>query len=63
MNDATDLIRRLEELAAWHRAVAERAGTASVWEARLRTDEELARQAADHRFVDPQRPPGIQVGR
>ena len=42
-------IEKLEELAAWHRAVAERAGAAWVWEARLRTAEDLERQAADIR--------------
>lgn len=39
-------VERLEELAAWHRAVAERAGSAWVWEARLKTAEDLERQAA-----------------
>jgi len=44
-----ETIEGLEELAAWHRAAAERAGAAWVWEARLRTAEELERQAADTR--------------
>ena len=39
-------IERLEELAAWHRINAEHAGSAWVWEARLRTAEDLERQAA-----------------
>jgi hypothetical protein len=39
-------IRRLEQLAAWHRARAEHAGSTWVWEARLRTAEDLERQAA-----------------
>jgi hypothetical protein len=42
-------IERLEELAAWHRAIAERAGAAWVWEARLRTAEDLEHQAANMR--------------
>src|ERR1700683_2235355 len=44
-----ETIKRLEELAAWHRAVAERAGSAWVWEARLLAAEDLERQAADAR--------------
>ena len=39
-------IERLEELAAWHRTNADHAGSAWVWEARLRTAEDLERQAA-----------------
>jgi len=39
-------IERLEELAAWHRINAEHAGSTWVWEARLRTAEDLERQAA-----------------
>jgi hypothetical protein len=50
MSDETArTIDQLEALAAWHRAVAERAGSAWVWEARLRTAEDLERQAADVR--------------
>jgi hypothetical protein len=45
----TETIERLEELAAWHRVIAERAGSAWVWEARLRAAEDLARQVADAR--------------
>ena len=44
-----ETIKRLEQLAAWHRAAAERAGAAWVWKARLRTAEDLERQAADIR--------------
>jgi hypothetical protein len=44
-----ETVERLEELAAWHRVIAERAGSAWVWEARLRAAEDLARQAADAR--------------
>jgi hypothetical protein len=39
-------IETLERLAAWHRINAERAGADWVWEARLRTAEDLERQAA-----------------
>jgi len=42
-------IERLEELAAWHRINADHAGSAWVWEARLRTAEDLERQAAELR--------------
>ena len=38
-------IERLESLVAWHRINAERAGADWVWEARLRTAEDLKRQA------------------
>jgi hypothetical protein len=41
-----ETIVRLERLAAWHRIKAERAGALWVWEARLRTAEDLERQAA-----------------
>ena len=41
-----ETIERLERLAAWHRINAERAGALRVWEARLRTAEDLERQAA-----------------
>jgi hypothetical protein len=41
-----EAIERLERLAAWHRIRAERAGADWVWEARLRTAEDLERQAA-----------------
>ena len=32
---------RLRELAAWHREQAERAGSPVIWDARLRTAEDL----------------------
>lgn len=41
-----DTIDDLEALAAWHRINAEHAGSAWVWEARLRTAEDLERRAA-----------------
>jgi len=41
-----EAIERLERLAAWHRINAERAGADWVWEARLRTAEDLERRAA-----------------
>jgi hypothetical protein len=42
-------IARLEELAAWHRVNASHAGSAWIWDVRLRTAEDLERQAADLR--------------
>jgi hypothetical protein len=38
--------RRLRELADWHRAYAERAGNPAIWDARLRTAEDLEAEAA-----------------
>jgi hypothetical protein len=38
--------RRLRELAAWYREFAERAGNPTIWEARLRTAEDLEAEAA-----------------
>jgi hypothetical protein len=46
---ATNSIERLEELAAWHRANANHAGSAWIWDARLRAAEDLERQAAELR--------------
>jgi hypothetical protein len=40
-----ETIERFEKLAAWHRINAERAGADWVWEARLRTAEDLERRA------------------
>jgi hypothetical protein len=37
--------RRLRELAAWYRQFAELAGNATIWEARLRTAEDLEAEA------------------
>jgi hypothetical protein len=44
-----ETIRKLEELAAWHRINADYAGADWVWEARLRSAEDLERQAAEIR--------------
>ena len=38
-----ETFKKLEKLAAWHRIKAERAGADWVWEARLRTAEDLER--------------------
>jgi hypothetical protein len=46
-------IKRLEELVAWHRINAERAGADWVWEARLLTAENLERRAAKLRAQLP----------
>ena len=35
----------LRKLAAWHREFAERAGNPAIWEARLRTAEQLEAEA------------------
>jgi hypothetical protein len=43
----SETIERLERLAAWHRINAERAGADWAWQARLRTAEDLERQAAE----------------
>jgi hypothetical protein len=43
---ADKTIEKLEQLAAWHRVIAERAGSAWVWEARLLAAEDLERQVA-----------------
>jgi hypothetical protein len=37
--------RKLRELAMWYRAFAERAGNPAIWEARLRTAEDLDAEA------------------
>jgi hypothetical protein len=41
MNDP----RELRKLAAWYRTFADRAGDPVIWEARLKTAEELEREA------------------
>ncbi len=48
-------VERLEQLAAWHRANADHAGSSWVWEARLRTAEDLERRAALLRAHPPRR--------
>ena len=45
-----ETIKQLERLAAWHRITAEYAGADWVWEARLRTAEDLERRAAEMRI-------------
>jgi hypothetical protein len=63
--DAIDTIDELEELAAWHRLNAERAGSSWVWDARLRTAEDLERRAAElrTRHVPERRPARHTAGR
>ena len=46
-------IKKLEKLAAWHRINAEYAGADWVWEARLRSAEDLERRAAEIRTQLP----------
>jgi hypothetical protein len=38
--------QKLRDLAAWDRQFAERAGNPAIWEARLRTAEDLEKKAA-----------------
>ncbi len=38
-------LRELRKLAAWYREFAERAGNPAIWESRLRTADELRREA------------------
>ena len=45
MSDINTSVERLEALAAWHRGNASHAGSVWVWDARLRTAEDLERQA------------------
>lgn len=42
---AMDPAEKLRELASWYRDYAERAGSAAIWEQRLRTAEDLEREA------------------
>lgn len=44
-------IERLEQLAAWHRLTADHAGSTWIWDVRLRTAEDLERQAAGLRAL------------
>ena len=37
---------KLRDLASWYRQFAERAGNSAIWDARLRTAEDLEKQAA-----------------
>ncbi|HYM73409.1 MAG TPA: hypothetical protein VET89_10525 [Stellaceae bacterium] len=37
---------KLRELASWYREYAERTGNAAIWDARIRTAEELEAEAA-----------------
>ena len=39
-------IERLRELASWYREYAERTGNAAIWDARIRTAEDLEAEAA-----------------
>jgi hypothetical protein len=40
-----DKAQKLRKLAAWYREFADRAGNPSIWDARLRTAEDLEREA------------------
>ena len=51
--DNTPKAQNLRRLAMWYRAFAERAGNPAIWEARLRTAEDLDAEA--HRLEQSQR--------
>jgi len=53
-----DQVEKLRDLASWYREFAERAGNPSIWDARLRTAEDLEREAdnIEARYEDA---PGI----
>jgi hypothetical protein len=51
--NSSEIIKKLEKLAAWHRINAEYAGAEWVWEARLRSAEDLERRAAEIRTQLP----------
>ena len=42
-----DQAQKLRDLASWYREFAERAENPAIWDARLRTAEELEREAAN----------------
>jgi hypothetical protein len=42
-----DQAQKLRELAGWYREFAERAGNPCIWDARLRTAEDLEREAGN----------------
>lgn len=46
---AETTLETIERLATWHRLTAEHAGSAWVWDARLKTAEHLERQATQLR--------------
>jgi hypothetical protein len=41
-----DQARKLRDLASWYHEFAERAGNPAIWDARLRTAEDLEREAS-----------------
>jgi hypothetical protein len=50
-------IERLRELASWYREYAERTGNPAIWDARIRTAEDLEAEATrleDRRCVEPE---------
>jgi len=53
-----DQVEKLRELAAWYREYAERAENPAIWDARLRTAEDLEREAEAMRFAEPRRMQG-----
>ena len=45
-NSGPRTAEELRELAAWYRGYADRAGNSAIWEARLRTADELEAEAS-----------------
>jgi hypothetical protein len=53
-----DQAQKLRDLASWYREFAERAGNPAIWDARLRTAEDLEREASS---LERQRAASIQA--
>jgi hypothetical protein len=53
--DGVAAARKLRELADWYRGLAERAGNPAIWDARLRTAEDLDAEASriEERVASP----------
>lgn len=45
-DDPSTRVPRLRELATWYRMLAERAGDPAIWDARLRTAEDMEAEAS-----------------
>ncbi len=58
MNDP----QKLRELACWYRAFAERTGNPTIWEARLRTAEDLEAEAVRIERLVPRGMAEIRLG-
>ena len=62
-DDPSTRVRRLRELAAWYQALAERAGNPAIWDARLRTAEDLDAEASriEQRLSAQSRPRHVET--